>query len=123
MVGLGQDQAEIATNSIAFIADPAAVDQLCALIERTDDPAIRFEGTRVFVNIARSASAYKDTMNCLATPRIVGYLARMLYDGREYPVLLNEAIISLAIVVSFGPPGTGEYALDVLLAKLRPHER
>lgn len=88
--------ANSATNASVFINNTHAVAQLCDLLDRCEDPAIVFEGTRVFVNVARAGAAAK------LDERIIRHLVKMLVNGTEYPVLLGEAIIALALVAQFG---------------------
>jgi hypothetical protein len=103
MVSHERDAPDQAANATAFMQDDDAVDQLCALLDRCKDPAVVFEGTRIFVNIARSvASTDIAVLQKLGQKRIIKYLVRMVCDGKEYPVLLNEAVIALALLAQFG---------------------
>ncbi len=74
------------------------MNQILALMKRTDDQAIRFEGTRVFVNALRSVSGGDDVrrsgaLEKLSEEPIVTAFIDMLAKGEEYPVLANEAIV------------------------------
>ena len=89
--------------------------QLLDLISRSDDAAIRFETTRVFVNIVTSlASVSRDdlgkTLNRLVDESVISVFIRLLQDARQYPVLVNEAIIALSLLAAFGPSGTCKFA-------------
>lgn len=87
------------------------MDQLLKLFSRSDDQAIKFEVTRVFVNIARSLSVpphnQGEAYHHLHDERIIATLTWMLRIGAEYPVLVNEAIIALALV-AIVPSGSSE---------------
>lgn len=103
-------------NSYQLLDSTVAVDEILALTKRTDDQAIRFEGTRVFVNALRSVASGDDTrrqgaLEILSEERIVKAFIDMLAKSEEYPVLANEAIISLALLATYGPAQAGESCL------------
>ncbi|KAK8853333.1 hypothetical protein IAR55_004037 [Kwoniella newhampshirensis] len=79
-------------------------DPLLALLERTKDPALRSEGTRIFVNAIKSLSA--TSLTGFADERIIKLLVTMLRDGSQHIILQNEAIIALTLLATFGPSGT-----------------
>jgi hypothetical protein len=97
-------------NAVRLLEAKDAVGQILDLITRTEDPAIRFEATRVFVNALRSLAntrgAKQDAIHSLSTQPIVNALCNMLAQSRQYPLLTNEAVISLALLATFGPPDT-----------------
>ncbi len=101
-----------ARNSSVLINNAEAMNQLLSLISRTDDSAITFEVTRLFVNIARSLAscALPDRQEAfirISNDTIISALVDMLRKGRQYPVVVNESIIALALLSTFGPRGTG----------------
>lgn len=93
---------------------PKAIDQILGLYKRADDPAIRFEATRVFVNAIRSVTsagaAEKNVVPEFEDPRILSALLDMFKESGPYPMLANESIIALAISVTFGSAETSEFA-------------
>ncbi|WWD19761.1 hypothetical protein CI109_104225 [Kwoniella shandongensis] len=93
-------------NSEHFVANYK--EPLLDLLGRSEDPAMRFEGTRVFVNVIKSLS--RTGLTDLADERIVRLLVTMLRDGSQYVILQNEAIIALSLLATFGPESTGELA-------------
>ncbi|TYJ54029.1 hypothetical protein B9479_005293 [Cryptococcus floricola] len=79
-------------------------DQLLALLDRTNDQAIKFEGIRVFVNAARNLPkgldlAGKQALQDQRIPRLMVY---MLSNAYEHPILQGEAILGLALLAVFG---------------------
>nr|XP_031861637.1 uncharacterized protein CI109_002867 [Kwoniella shandongensis]KAA5528709.1 hypothetical protein CI109_002867 [Kwoniella shandongensis] len=89
-------------NSEHFVANYK--EPLLDLLGRSEDPAMRFEGTRVFVNVIKSLS--RTGLTDLADERIVRLLVTMLRDGSQYVILQNEAIIALSLLATFGPEST-----------------
>lgn len=80
-------------------------DDLISLCERTNDQAIKFEGTRVFVNAARNLPKAMNSqgVNALCDERIVKLLVDMLSNASQYPILENEAVLGLAFLSIFSP--------------------
>ncbi|XAO27425.1 hypothetical protein I312_106279 [Cryptococcus bacillisporus CA1280] len=107
-------------------------DDLISLCERTNDQAIKFEGTRVFVNVARNLPKGMNSqgVNALCDERIVKLLVEMLSNASQYPVLENEAVLGLAFLSIFSPAnalvikeltaeregGTGKIRLEQMVA-------
>jgi len=69
----------------------SAEEQILALVERTENPALRFEAIRIFVNISRTLG------QPVWSPPVLAAFVRLLREGREFPVLVNEAIIALTL--------------------------
>lgn len=78
-------------------------DDLISLCKRTNDQAIKFEGTRVFVNAARNLPKGMDSqgVNALCDERIVKLLVDMMLNASQYPLLENEAVLGLAFLSMF----------------------
>lgn len=78
-------------------------DDLISLCKRTNDQAIKFEGTRVFVSAARNLPKGMDSqgVNALCDERIVKLLVDMMLNASQYPVLVNEAVLGLAFLSMF----------------------
>ena len=99
-------------NSQRFMDNKAGFQALSALMKRTDDQPIRFEATRIFVNVIRSickdSQVDRDLLKRAGSGEVVGYLCEMLRSGGQMPVLVNEGVIALTLLVSFGAAETGE---------------
>ncbi|KAL7420827.1 hypothetical protein Q5752_004780 [Cryptotrichosporon argae] len=92
-------------NAMRFIGSASAVAQIRALIKRTDDPAIRFEATRVLVNAARSAAASPTAAAAWATLTqdwVLDALCGLIRAGKEHVVLVGEGVAALALLATFG---------------------
>ncbi|WVQ66652.1 uncharacterized protein L199_004837 [Kwoniella botswanensis] len=87
-------------NSHRFLAQP--LDPLLDLIKRAEDSALRFECTRLLVNIIKSLSLAKESLNPVADQRVVDALVRMLVDGAQYMILQSESVIALTLLATFG---------------------
>lgn len=83
------------------------------MISRTDDPAIKMESTRIFVNCIRTLAGgdQSSALGPFATQRVVASLTEMLRTADQYPVLVNEALVALALLVTFGGESAGEVVL------------
>jgi len=101
-----------AENAARFVNNEDAVAQLLALINRTTDQAIEFEGTRIFVNAIKSLASHntldidRSCLIRLADPMIISCLSKMVKKAEKYPILVNDAIIGLTLLATFGPAGT-----------------
>ncbi|AFR97152.2 hypothetical protein C343_05287 [Cryptococcus neoformans C23] len=107
-------------------------DDLISLCKRTNDQAIKFEGTRVFVSAARNLPKGMDSqgVNALCDERIVKLLVDMMLNASQYPVLENEAVLGLAFLSMFSSAnaivikeltaekegGTGKACLEQMVA-------
>ncbi|OCF43662.1 hypothetical protein I317_02412 [Kwoniella heveanensis CBS 569] len=96
-----------------------SLEPILALIKRTDDPALRFECTRIFVNIIKSLAApvpATPTQQPKLSPQpapasipssrlshTIQPMVHMLRDAGEYPVLQQEAVIALTLLATFWP--------------------
>nr|XP_019010485.1 uncharacterized protein I206_04954 [Kwoniella pini CBS 10737]OCF49266.1 hypothetical protein I206_04954 [Kwoniella pini CBS 10737] len=89
-----------ASNSSRFLVLP--LDPLLDLIKRVDDPALKFECTRVFVNVIKSLAIAQKPVAPVGDARIIDALAKMLVDGEKYPVLQSESVIALTLLATFG---------------------
>ncbi|WOO81873.1 uncharacterized protein LOC62_04G005388 [Vanrija pseudolonga] len=115
-IGVIKNLVREAPNAVRFFAAPNGLDPLLALLKRTDDPAIALEGDRVLAASTRSLSdssalagadkavtaAVEPARAKLTSPEIVGALNRFLISGAKYPVLLNEAVVALALQAAIG---------------------
>nr|XP_019043975.1 hypothetical protein I302_07255 [Kwoniella bestiolae CBS 10118]OCF22905.1 hypothetical protein I302_07255 [Kwoniella bestiolae CBS 10118] len=87
-------------NSERFLTRP--LDPLLDLIKRAEDPALRFECTRLLVNVIKSLALAKQSLDAVKDQRVVESLARMLVDGAQYMILQSEAVIALTLLSTFG---------------------
>ncbi|KAF4608425.1 hypothetical protein EYR40_000770 [Pleurotus pulmonarius] len=92
------------------------LDQLLALIKRSDSVAVKSEGTRVLVNVIKSiwstasSSASEnpqqnvdeqkrqDAMEKLRTPECTEALANLVTRSGKFPLLVNEGIVALSLL-------------------------
>lgn len=116
-VSVKQDRVQLNVSSSELTAETNAtqflsldIDPLHALITRTNDPAIALEGTRVWVNCCRAlGNSSSGAWATLSDGRVLDALAAMLSQGARYPVLLNEAVLALALLAGHGgTEGPGE---------------
>lgn len=102
----------LAKNSADFLRRPEAMNQVLALIKRTDDPNIGYEATRIFINVIKSLSSSKKEVNVdadrLSERSVITCLVDLLRRTWKWPILINDSIISLTILTISGPEGTGE---------------
>ena len=82
--------------------NPDWVQQLINLMDRTDDPAMRTEATRVFVNVVRTLSKVQALP--IINAEIITRIAAMLHNS-DHPLLINEAVIALTLIASVGGQG------------------
>lgn len=97
------------TRANASPTSPTGIDQILALVKRSDTVAVKSEGTRVIVNVIKSLCAQTQaderkleqrrkaigliTMSASATA-----LAELVGRSRKYPVLISEGIIALTLL-------------------------
>lgn len=111
----------VAENTLAFIlppegegADSTALQQILALIRRSDSVPVKSEGTRVLVHAIKSvwssdASAgarRQEAMTTLLTPQTAEALAQLIGRSKKYPVLINEGVIALTLLSTHMKGGT-----------------
>ncbi|WWC91873.1 uncharacterized protein L201_006820 [Kwoniella dendrophila CBS 6074] len=87
-------------NAIRFLRQP--LDPLLNLIQRADDQALRFECTRVLVEVIKTLSSAQESLAHVSDQRVVASLVKMLVDGGQYQVLQMDAVVSLVLLGSFG---------------------
>lgn len=95
------------------MADHPSTQKLFSYLERSDDLSSKFEATRIFVNIARSLAGDTKSRSkewlVVSSPRALAAYAAMLHRGRQYPVLINDALIALALCAAYAPADTREF--------------
>jgi hypothetical protein len=111
---------DLAKNSSEFLRHPDALDQVLALIKRTDDPNIGYEATRIFISVIKSLSKTKSESSVdparLCQRDVITCLVDLLRRTWKWPILINDSIISLTLLTISGPEGTGK-SLQYLLAR------
>jgi hypothetical protein len=109
-VGLLADRS--VKNSAEFLRHPDALDQVLALIKRTDDPNIGYEATRIFINVIKSVSKTKNESSAdparLCQRDVITCLVDLLRRTWKWPILINDSIISLTLLSISGPEEIGE---------------
>jgi hypothetical protein len=91
-----------------------ALQQILALINRSDSVPVKSEGTRVLVHAIKSlwssdASAggrRQEAMATLLTPQVANALAQLIGRSKKYPVLVNEGVIALTLLSTHAKGGT-----------------
>ncbi|KAF8266452.1 hypothetical protein EI94DRAFT_1830630 [Lactarius quietus] len=87
-------------------AQSTGLNQILALVERSDTTAVKSEGTRVFVNVIRTLwhedtpvdSRRRDAMVVVSLPPIALALAQLVGRSKRYPILINEGIVALTLL-------------------------
>ncbi|EKC98916.1 hypothetical protein A1Q2_06670 [Trichosporon asahii var. asahii CBS 8904] len=89
-------------NAIRF-ANTSGPQDLLSLIDRTSDPALSLEATRVFVNAIRSLSQGPIASSPEAKEALEAYTSADALDAvagllaAPYPVLMNEGLVALSL--------------------------
>jgi len=103
---------KVVKNSSDFLRHPDALDQVLALIKRTDDPNIGYEATRIFINVIKSLSSSKNgnaqDLTPLSQRSVIVCLVDLLRRTWKWPILINDSIISLTLLTISGTEETGE---------------
>lgn len=104
-------------NVFALIAQPqddaagSALDQILALVRRSDSIAVKSEGTRVLVNVIKSlwssestaddsakAQKRRECMAAVANAGCAAALAQLVGRSKKYPILINEGVVALSLL-------------------------
>jgi len=89
----------------------SALEQIMALVKRSDTVAIKSEGTRVLVNVVKAIFSNKgssdaddprlqDAMALVIKPEYSSRLAEMLARSQKYPILINESLVSMTLIAA-----------------------
>ncbi|GBE82337.1 hypothetical protein BKA93DRAFT_760564 [Sparassis latifolia] len=119
-----------AENSIVTIlpdgSNRSAMEQILTLTSRSDEIAVKSEGTRVLVNVIKSlwssdrssldAERRRSAVNAVLTPKCTSALARLVGRSKRYPVLINEGVVALSLL-STDPHGA-TLVLDAIMNPL-----
>ncbi|CAG8566961.1 6037_t:CDS:10 [Paraglomus brasilianum] len=100
------------------------LERLMTLIEHTDDMPIRSEGTRILVNLIKNlwskdlasqldTNYINDLRKKLNTAEVVKHIETMIIDSK-YPVLQNEGVIGLTMLVMDDSATAGDNANPAL---------
>lgn len=103
-----------ASNAENFVLSDAAVAQVLAVIKRVDTPSVAFESSRIFANCIKSLTSdhrakHVESVARLSQSDVIEIYVDLLRRTTKYPLLTNDAVISLTLVTTFGPDGSGEY--------------
>ncbi|PCH38246.1 hypothetical protein WOLCODRAFT_130785 [Wolfiporia cocos MD-104 SS10] len=123
-----------AENVFALIAPPrdaasgTPLDQILALVRRSDSIAVKSEGTRVLVNAVKSlwssdpsadgekSKKRQEAMHAIVTPACASALAQLVGRSKKYPILINEGVVALSLLSTHANGGT--LVLDAILNPL-----
>ncbi|KAI0361987.1 hypothetical protein OH77DRAFT_1389137 [Trametes cingulata] len=119
-------------NAVSLVLPPDAgspLQQILALVNRSDSIAVKSEGTRVLVNAVKSlwstdpktldeekVQKREAAMKVIATEPCVSALARLVGRSKRYPTLINEGVVALSLISTH--PNGGTLVLDSLLNPL-----
>ncbi|KAI0273370.1 hypothetical protein BC834DRAFT_853485 [Gloeopeniophorella convolvens] len=87
-------------------ASSTGLQQILALVKRSDTTAVKSEGTRVFVNVIRTLwhedtlddTRRKAAMDAISSQPVALSLAQLIGRSKKYPVLINEGIVALTLL-------------------------
>jgi hypothetical protein len=96
----GQPLAKLNIVAASLTVLSALQQSLLDLLLRTEDQALRWEATRIFVNIIRSEAKAQEVWQY--DSRVSEALADMLRTGSKHALLVNEAVIGLTLMVLKG---------------------
>ena len=99
-------------NTIELVTVPegsgsgSLLDQILALVKRSDSIVVKSEGTRVLVNAIKSLCStsseqdakQKAAIRTISNPDSATRLAQMLGRSKKFPVLVNEAVMALLLI-------------------------
>ncbi|KAH9934795.1 uncharacterized protein B0H18DRAFT_978305 [Fomitopsis serialis] len=122
-------------NVFSLIAQPqddsagSALDQILALVRRSDSIAVKSEGTRVLVNVVKSlwssdsasddsakAQKRRECMAAVANAAGAAALAQLVGRSKKYPILINEGVVALSLLSTHANGGT--LVLDAIMNPL-----
>ncbi|KAI0950311.1 hypothetical protein AcV7_008820 [Taiwanofungus camphoratus] len=102
------------------------MDQILALVRRSDSIAIKSEGTRVLVNVIKSlwsseipyadeekSARRQEAMKAVINPTCASPLAQLVGRSKKYAVLINEGVVALSLMSTHANGGT--LVLDAIL--------
>lgn len=92
-------------NAASFLAHESALESLLGLASRTDDIRLKSESTRVLVQLVRSLwmtgdPAHTEIRQQLLQQESLLALVDMIKSSSKWPILVNEAVVSLALLGS-----------------------
>lgn len=86
---------------------PTGIDQILALVKRSDTVAVKSEGTRVIVNVIKSLASCtgddmveqrRDAVHLMTSLASATALAELVGRSKKYPVLINEGLVGLTLL-------------------------
>ena len=87
---------------------PTGVDQILALVKRSDTVAVKSEGTRVIVNVIKSLCSQAagevgleqrhKAIKLVINSGSATALAELVGRSKKYPVLISEGIVALTLL-------------------------
>ncbi len=108
-VGLLKHLCSGSQANAARLASSAVLDELLALVQRTEDMPTKMEGSRVIFNAIKTlwsqrqsagadASSIDAAKQRLTQPGAAQALAEMVRNGSKYPILVNEGVVGLTLL-------------------------
>lgn len=108
-------------NTFSLIGAPdretlSALDQILALVRRSDSIAVKSEGTRVLGNVIRTlwssdanspdlVQKRQTAMQAVLTPTCAAVLAQLIGRSKRYPLLINEGVVALSLLSTHAQGG------------------
>jgi hypothetical protein len=92
----------------------SALNQILALVRRSDSVPVKSEGTRVLVNAVKSlwssdasvGARRQEAMSALLSPQCALALTQLIGRSKKYPILVNEGVIALTLLSTHAKGGT-----------------
>ncbi|KAF8590562.1 hypothetical protein K439DRAFT_1403733 [Ramaria rubella] len=114
------------SRATASVTSLTGIDQILALVKRSDTIAVKSEGTRVVVNVIKSICSSKqvDMLNeqqrkaleLVTTSSATTALAELIGRSAKYPALINEGLSALTLLCSV--PSGSPLVAQALLSPL-----
>lgn len=114
---------DVVDNAYALIlssetSSGSAMNQILALVRRSDSIAVKSEGTRVLVNVIKTlwsndagsadgerAKRKQKAMDAVATRSCASALAQLIGRSKKYPILINEGVVALTLLSTHSAGG------------------
>lgn len=98
-------------------ATSTALEQIMALVRRSDSVAVKSEGTRVLANAIKSLTSdstpgderRKRARTAIATSENAFALAALVGRSKKYPILINEGVVALSFLTASTSGGKPDY--------------
>lgn len=103
-----ENSLSIVLGSKEQTSESTALNQIMALVKRSDSITVKSEGTRVLANVIKSLTSdpitpderRKKALNVLATLENAKALAALIGRSKKYPMLINEGVVALSFLTA-----------------------